>query len=316
MSIGWMLPSKYSTGTPAHGNEDLIEVWDDWGFSWGGDGGKYLYAGVVGGGAATWHQTWTPLDVYDSTTPDITHPTADVARIDLFNKWGPQTQLIGKGTLVLTADGHDETLTLALAYGVGAYGDIALTSEGGEGGGGGGGPLPELLPPFDLSFRADGHGFVEDDVYADFQPATGHARRRRLYTAAERAVDVSWLLSAANAALVDAWYEDVLAAGSAYFSIQVQGQDSLDLLWWRARWLGPLTYEPRAGGVWLVSGRLKLFGQGSATAPAATLLGLDLRLPLYGSAALGVSTPLGVEITVPLLGLEALGALGFALALT
>lgn len=308
MSIGWCLPSKSAppTGVPAHGNEDLISVWDNFFDQF------YLYAAVVGGGSATWHWTWVPLDMYDSDAPDITHPTADVARCDFFNYYGPQTQLNHKGTLTLWADDHPETLTAALMYGVGAYGDLVLTSEGGDveviv--------LPEVLPPFDLPFRAPGHGFADDAVYADVGVATGHGRKRRLFTASERSVDVSWLLGTAHAALVDTWFEDTLAAGSAYFSIQVQGQDSLDLLWWKARWLTPLTFEPRAGDVWLVSGTLKLFGSGSAAAPATTPLGCELRLPLYGNAELVVATSLGCEIALPLEGHETLGALNFPVAL-
>ena len=258
----------------------------------------------------------------------------------------------GSGGIYLRSSGSDTLLYSTSALAVGdvisfkhtgyAYGGGAIALNGteyeiyygaGEGllvastlgldpgllddGGGGDEPLPEILPPIPLPFRAPGHGFVEDDVYADVQPATGHARRRRLYTVSERTVDVSWLLSAANAAIVDEWYEDVLAAGSAFFSIQVQGQDSLDLLWWRAKWLGPLTFAPREGDIWLVSGRLKLYGdQGSASAPASSPLGLELRLPLYGSASVIVSTPLGIELELPLLGLQTLGALDLALPLT
>lgn len=308
-SIAWCLPVKSAppTGVATVGNEAIINIdqplWFDR-FS--------LYAAAVHGADVHWDWVFVPLSEWDTRAPQVSYPAPGVVEIQPYvsDGYGGYNSA-DMGTLVLTSPGIAQTLTFTLMYGMGAYGDLVLTSDGVPVGG----ALPEVLAPIDNPFRAPGHGFADDAVFADVALATGHGRKRRLYTTAERAVDVSWLLGAQQTALVDTWFEDALGAGSGYFSIQVQGQDSLDLLWWKAKWITPLTYEPRDGDVWLVSGRLKLFGTGSTTAPAATPLGCAMRLPLYGASALIVSAPLGCEIYVPLTGLESLGALNIPVAL-
>lgn len=176
--------------------------------------------------------------------------------------------------------------------------------------------LPGILPPIETPPRAAGHGFSDAAVHASVAYATGHARKRRVFTVAERTVDVSWRLSAADAALLDAWFEDVLGAGVEAFSIQLQAQGADGLQWWKARWLAPPSFAPQEGAAsWLVSGRLQVYGAGSDTAPPATPLGMEAALALLGSAALIVSQDLGLELLLPLTQAETLGQVVFGMAL-
>lgn len=310
MSIGWMLPSKSAppTGVPAHGNEDLIEVWS---------GPFYLYAGVVGGGAATWHWSWELLYEWDSGTPIVTHPTSDVARIDLWTEldWMGSPAPVGKGTLTLTADGHPETLTAAFMYGTGSYGDIALTSEGeeGGGGGGGGGGGPGVIFGDFIVHLADGFTPDDQDIYARPAMGTGHSRLRRMRRPllpeemqVDRTVDIAWLLTDAQMEQFEDTFERALKAGSEPFCVPVKRQDSADInadaiSWWAAKWAAPPKAEPRKGGRWLYSGRLRMLSRLPSDLFARTNpLQASLGIALHATAQPVMPGPLALELSLPL----------------
>lgn len=137
--------------------------------------------------------------------------------------------------------------------------------------------LPTLTAPVSAPvFLAEGHGIEEDPVFTDVQVASGHARRRRVFTVAERVVSVRWLLEAAQMAAVDDWFENTLQAGALSWSAQVANQAGPGLVWWEARWLAPPQFEMLHLGRGLVSGQLFLVGEPSEAGPETGVLRAEM----------------------------------------
>ena len=178
--------------------------------------------------------------------------------------------------------------------------------------------LPAILvPPTLPRFIAAGHAITEGKVFAVSKPAAGLRRLRRLFSVSERVVDISWRLSQAQMVVLDDWFENALAAGDRFFSIQVQDQDSTALLWWRAKWLAPYRAEAQPGSYWSVTGQVKLYDVGTSTAPASTGLAVTFGLALTGTARLTVGQDLGtVTFGLALTASSTLGTVTFGLALT
>lgn len=315
-AIGWCLPVKVAPpdGVAAVGNEALIEIndpiwWEQPSF----------YAAAVGGADVHWD--WEFTAVYDwegAPAPLVSYPAAGVARIELYVPDGYGGYVIAdNGTLTLTSPGIAQTLTFALMSGLGAYGHVVLTSEGG--GGGGGGDLPPVMMPF-IPHIADGFAIDEAGVYARPELATGHSRLRRAYTVPERSVQIAWLLTDAQMAQIDDWYENALEGGSLAFSVPVKRQQSAEInpgavAWWAAKWAEPPRCAPRRGGLWHYSGTLRLFGDQSDAGPAALPLAAEIALPLYGQARLSVSQYIAAEFSLALFEQRSLGPVGFGVAL-
>jgi hypothetical protein len=176
--------------------------------------------------------------------------------------------------------------------------------------------LPFITAPAGLpAFLAAGHGIDESELFAPVKPTTGHRRLRRIYTVPERTVNVAWRLSAAQMAVVDDWFENALNAGNQFFAAQVQDQDSAAALWWKAKWLAPYQTNALPGGWWRLSGQLRLFEVGSATAPVATALSIAYTVPLTGSAVVTSPQYLSMSFTVALTSTASLGSINFSAAL-
>ena len=154
--------------------------------------------------------------------------------------------------------------------------------------------LPELLlPPGTPAFMANGHAIELVPQHADVPMRTGHMRKRRIYTASPRFVDVGVQMTQAQMAAFDAWFEGPLQAGALYFTAAVANQGA-GLLYWQARFEGQYSATPNdVAACWTVTARLRLVGDGSASPPVATSLAADSFVALVGAAAFAANNALG-----------------------
>lgn len=174
--------------------------------------------------------------------------------------------------------------------------------------------MPGIRPPAGTPcFLASAHSISPDSVFVDVKMRVGHARKRRVFTAAPRVVEVAWVLEAAEMAAVDAWYKNALLAGEREFAAQVKRQGP-GMLWWRARWVEPYAAEALHLGRWRVTGRLLLTGVGQEADPYVPGLAVEFGAALTGTASLTVETMLAVEFGAELLQSQTL-AVEFGAAL-
>lgn len=160
--------------------------------------------------------------------------------------------------------------------------------------------LPSITAPSGTPpFLAYGHGIEEDSVFANVKSATGHGRKRRVYTVPERVVQVSWFLDADELEAVEDWYENTLQAGSLEFAAQVANQGP-GLLWWTARWVD-IQYELLHFGRARVTGSLFLTGEGSETGPDTSDLAMEVVVALIDIRSKAVlSSSLAMEVVINL----------------
>lgn len=122
--------------------------------------------------------------------------------------------------------------------------------------------MPSSLPPW----QAQGYTAEPEPLFAHAAMTTGHARTRRLYTAANRRERAGLRLTPAQLPVWHAWVEDDLQAGSLPFAAQVANLGP------GVRWYEALLLEwpsdPRAGGRTLVECTLLLRGPAYLTGPA------------------------------------------------
>lgn len=161
--------------------------------------------------------------------------------------------------------------------------------------------LPGITtPPGTPIFLADGHSIDETGPFAQVQFAVGHTRARRVRTANERVVSVSWLLSAAQLAAVEEWFETTLQAGARQFAAQVARQDGSGLAWWTAAWVSFET-ELLHRGRGRVTGQLLLTGEPTQTEPNTSNLASEGVISLLCIPAdPTVAAPLASEGTLSL----------------
>ncbi len=158
--------------------------------------------------------------------------------------------------------------------------------------------LPELTLPAGLPcFLVQGHDADVAGPYDDVPMASGSNRRRRVFTRAPREVNVSMVLDAGQSAALREWYETALQAGARTFSAHVRNQGP-GMRWWEARWVQPYSLEAAHRGRWRLTGRLRLYGQPSATPPERTTMRAAVSAPFQGSARLSVGRPLAASILV------------------
>lgn len=160
-----------------------------------------------------------------------------------------------------------------------------------------------LRPPSSLpEFLVEGHGFQADSLFANVRASTGHQRKRRRWTTpAPRTFPVSWTLTEAQMAALDAWFEDTLLAGERHFIARAATESGLR--YWEAVWVAPYTSEPiniPGGLVWRVVGAITTFGESSPTPPFSGELAVTYGLPLEAEAAVQASAALSVTYGLPL----------------
>ena len=169
--------------------------------------------------------------------------------------------------------------------------------------------LPELTLPRGLPcWLAAGHSVELTPLYADVTMRTGHSRRRRVWRSAPCVVTVGLALSEPQMRRFFVWFEDSLRAGAEPFAAHLPNQGP-GLLWWRAVFVEPPTYETRQKAwfdgqllnAFRVTAKLLLTGSGSATGPVDTTMASTATVALYGSAGLTVEKRLASESLVELL---------------
>ena len=161
--------------------------------------------------------------------------------------------------------------------------------------------LPELLlPPGTPAFLANGHAVELVPQHADVAMRTGHSRKRRIYTAAPRFVDVALRLTQAQMTAFAAWFGGPLQAGTLSFTAAVANQGP-GLLYWQARFEAPYSARPNeTASDWTVTARLRLVGEDTTTLPAATSLAGDTTVQLVGAAAFAALNTLAGDTLVAL----------------
>lgn len=94
--------------------------------------------------------------------------------------------------------------------------------------------LPPIVMPTELlRLLSTPHDVEEEDVYGQIEFQTGPRRGRKLFTGADRKMQIGMLLNQDRLAIFHDWYENALDAGSKPFSIQVQDFGP-DLVWFKA----------------------------------------------------------------------------------
>lgn len=163
--------------------------------------------------------------------------------------------------------------------------------------------LPALTTPAGTpEFLASGHDVTEDPAYAQWRPATGHSRARRVFTVTERVVNVEWFLQSGQLEAVEEWFETTLQAGVRTFSARIRNEAEGPLLvWWEARWID-IAYEMLPLGRAHITGSLLLFGEGSVDPPEFGLLSAEFAVVLDDRPA-SVFTPnyLAAEFLIELM---------------
>ena len=151
-----------------------------------------------------------------------------------------------------------------------------------------------------MLFRS-GHNIELVPQHADVPMRTGHSRKRRIYTAAPRFVDVGVQMTQAQMAAFSDWFEGPLQAGAVSFTAAVANQGA-GLLYWQARFEAPYSATPNdAAASWTVTARLRLVGDGSAAPPVSTGLAGDSFVALVGAAAFVATNTLAGDSFVALL---------------
>ena len=175
--------------------------------------------------------------------------------------------------------------------------------------------LPEILTPAGTpTFLQRDHARTRGSLYVDLARGTGHGRRRRTRTAFPQLVEIKWFIESDIKQTVERWYEETLRAGTDQFSAQIARIDSTGLEWWTCQWDSPPTWTPLAFDRWEVSGRLRLTGVRSLTAPVSTSAAVEFTAALVGTATPVISSNAEVEFSA-VLGTAALGAVEFTAAL-
>lgn len=130
-------------------------------------------------------------------------------------------------------------------------------------------PLPEIVKPSSLPpWLARGHQHEEAPLYGHAEMSTGHSRTRRLWTAAERRVQLEVNLSAAQMADFHHWHEHALLAGLRPYAEQVPAFGP-GLVWFEALLLSYRT-TPTRGQRTRLSVELLLRGAPSVAGPVIT----------------------------------------------
>lgn len=164
--------------------------------------------------------------------------------------------------------------------------------------------LPTLItPPGTAEFLTTGHDVIEDSAYAQWRPATGHSRARRVWTVTERVVGVEWFLERGQLATVEEWFETTLQVGSRAFSARIRNEAVGPLLvWWEARWIR-IDYDMLPLDRAHVTGSLMLFGEGSTEPPEFGLMAADFLVDLRDiRSTVYLPNNLAIEFLVDLTG--------------
>lgn len=159
--------------------------------------------------------------------------------------------------------------------------------------------LPSIFMPAGINgmLRDDSLRIRRAEQFGRTQFGSGHDRKRRIATAAERDADITTKrMEQTKALLFQEWYENVLKAGGLFFSLYLRNQGdvpSAELIWWKAAFRDPPKYTPDQGR-WTISMRLRLV-EFSATSPASGLSEVEFVVRLLGTASIIPGSEAAVE---------------------
>ncbi len=163
---------------------------------------------------------------------------------------------------------------------------------------------PPVFEPSQLRpFLAAGHGLDPDDIYSTFPRGTGHYRKRRIATIAPRRVSVQRVLTPAEMAAYDDWFETNIVVGQTHFTALIANNEGSGQVWFDACWIEPYQTEPVAtpqGVFWRLAGRLLLTGEGTQVRPDDGTLAVEYVAHLNGSAEVFGTHLLAVEYSAHL----------------
>jgi len=162
--------------------------------------------------------------------------------------------------------------------------------------------LPGILVPGDECFLGADYSLEEGDVYDHLGTGTGHTRSRRTKTVEQWHVNFEWLLTEAQMAEVDDWFERILVVGrrpfSAYLKNLAPGHS-----WWRAFFASPMVAAPingSSGLYWRVNGRLVLDGDAEEGPPDTSSMAAEVVAHLLGEGAAVAAYPFAAEVVAHL----------------
>lgn len=103
----------------------------------------------------------------------------------------------------------------------------------------------------------EGYDFSQVDAKVRTPMETGRARQRRKYQSVPSMVSASWIFTAAQAQLFEAWFEEVLLSGSEWFECPLSTPQGL--LNYRARFVGTYDGPAPLAHLWRIRATLELF---------------------------------------------------------
>lgn len=128
--------------------------------------------------------------------------------------------------------------------------------------------LPALTLPAGLPmWRASGYQAAPESLYAVVPMAVGAARRRRVYTVADRLETVTLRLTDAQLQAFHEWFEDDLQAGLQPFAAPVPALGGGVIEWYDALLLDYAT-TPGAAGRTVLQATLRLRGEAYGEGPS------------------------------------------------
>lgn len=113
--------------------------------------------------------------------------------------------------------------------------------------------FPASLPPVDPDEYTDS----QEESRSTFRPDIGSTRTRRLFTTTPRIFDVSWNLSAAQYAVIKAWFEQSTNRGEREFDIPLIDTTEDLLSWFTVNWISNFKSVCYNGMRWRVSATLR-----------------------------------------------------------
>lgn len=168
--------------------------------------------------------------------------------------------------------------------------------------------LPEILMPEGLpAWLVNSFGGSDDTAYGRVPMSTGHDRKRRMFRRPPITRSVSLMLTEAQAAMFEAWFQNDLLAGERMFSARVRDMGP-GWVWYTAQFTSPpvSTFQHWAKapekGHWLVTAELTLYGVGSDFGPELTPFKSGATIALLGSGAAVAPVSLKSSVVVALTG--------------
>jgi hypothetical protein len=159
--------------------------------------------------------------------------------------------------------------------------------------------LPLIFLPAEIPLPLiAGFGISLGEQFDHVPALQGEGRKRRMFTTAPRTVQVSWLLTARQMQVFNAWAERDLDVLTNRFTIKLQ-RLGVGFEYWAAEWVRPYSADPIASpdGLWRVAGQLLLTGEPADSPPSTGALEGATTVSLGGSGVLNVPNALeGVTI--------------------